>query len=443
MLATLTSLLSTYGYGLVFGLILLESAGFPLPGETMLVIAAASAANGHLSIIGVILSAALGAILGDLGGYWFGRKGSSAVFKRILGESYEEHLTKGRAFFIRYGPASVFLARFVPVVRVIAANLAGVSAMPFQTFSFYNAAGGLAWAIAMGCLGYFFGSNLPVLESLMRRFGMGLVISIGILSFAIWTTRLLISNEYKSTLVLERITKRVKFAWPKEWASNLISVNQQRLILFFGGLLLAFFFGWIFGVLAEDVIMKDSIKIYDAGISLWLLANATEDSSEFFFAVTQLGSLWIIGFGSLAVSAWLILRKRWSALIILVTSVCGGILLNLLLKYMFLRERPDFPNAFYSESGYSFPSDHAMLSVLFYGITAYLLIIATKKWKWKVSLAIGAFTLILLIGFSRMALGVHYLTDVLGGWSAGLTWLIACIIMYHYAEDLFHPSLKN
>jgi undecaprenyl-diphosphatase len=436
VLAALTSLLSTYGYGLVFGLILLESAGLPLPGETMLVIAAASAASGHLSVSGVVLSAALGAILGDMGGYWIGRKGGSIILKRILGIAYEEHLVKGQAFFMRYGAASIFLARFVPVVRVIAANLAGISAMRFQTFSLYNAAGGLAWATVMGSIGYFFGSNLPFLESLMRRFGIGLVISIVILSFAIWTARLLIRNESKSAIALEHFTRRIKFAKLQDWLMKRFSVNQQRLVFLVGGLLLAIFFGWMFGALAEDVIMKDSITIYDAGISRWLLARATEDSSEFFFAITQLAGLWAIGFGCIALSTWLIFRKKWAALMTLAASVGGGILLNLILKNSFLRQRPDFANAFYHESGYSFPSGHAMMSVLFYGMTAYLLINAIKNWKWQVSLSVGAFTLILLIGLSRIALGVHYLTDVLGGWSAGLTWLIACIIML---ETSFYP----
>jgi membrane protein DedA with SNARE-associated domain/membrane-associated phospholipid phosphatase len=439
MLATLTSLLSTYGYGLVFGLILFESAGLPLPGETMLVIAAASAASGHLSLLGVILSAALGAIIGDMGGYWIGRKGGSLIFKLILGTAYEEHLIKGQAFFNRYGAASVFLARFVPVVRVISANLAGISAMQYQTFSFYNAAGGLAWATAVGIIGYFFGRNLPLLELLMRRFGIGLVISIGILSFAIWVARLIIHNESKSALVLECFTQRIKFTSLKDWLMKRFSINQQRLIFFVSGLLLVFFFGWMFGSLAEDVIMKDSITRYDAGLGRWLLAHATEDGSEFFFVVTQLASPWVIGLGSLAVSVFLVLRKQWPSLIALVTSVGGGVLLNMLLKNIFLRQRPDFPNAIYYESGYSFPSGHAMVSMLFYGMTAYLLINATKNWKWRVWLGIGTFTLILLIGFSQIALGVHYLTDILSGWSAGLTWLITCILMQ---ETTFYPSIN-
>jgi membrane protein DedA with SNARE-associated domain len=89
MLIALTGLVSTYGYWLVFGLILLEGFGFPLPGETMLIVAGAYAATGHLSIAGVILAGLLGAILGDVGGYWIGHSGGVALMDRILGSRYE------------------------------------------------------------------------------------------------------------------------------------------------------------------------------------------------------------------------------------------------------------------------------------------------------------------------------------------------------------------
>jgi len=440
VLDILTSFLSTYGYLLVFGLILLESAGLPLPGETMLVIASASAANGNLSIVGVVISAALGAIIGDMGGYWFGRTGGSYILKIVMGNSYDKHLIKGQAFFNRYGAASVFLARFVPVVRIISANFAGITAMQFQVFSLYNAAGGLAWATVMGSIGYFFGKNLPLLESIMKRLGMGVIISIGILFLAIWVTRILIHNETQSIAILERILAQIKNRINQIWLTNRFNINQQRLLYFVTGLLLILFFGWVFGSLAEDVSRKDSLTNYDVVIGSWFLAHATEDSSEFFFGITQLASLWVIGLGSLTLSAWLIIRKNWTEFFTTLTSIGGGILLNLLLKNIFLRQRPDFPNAFYHESGYSFPSGHAMMSVLFYGIMSYLVIKIIKGWKWKVSMTIGALTLILLIGLSRIALGVHYLTDVLGGWSAGLTWLITCILLF---ETSLYPQTQS
>jgi membrane protein DedA with SNARE-associated domain len=127
MLNGLTTLLIPYSYGLVFFLILLESAGLPLPGETLLVLAATLASKGHLSIVSVILSASLGAILGDMGGYWIGRRGGAVLLKRILGKNYERHIAKGRTFFERYGAGAVFLARFVPGIRVVGANLAGIT----------------------------------------------------------------------------------------------------------------------------------------------------------------------------------------------------------------------------------------------------------------------------------------------------------------------------
>jgi membrane-associated phospholipid phosphatase len=117
-------------------------------------------------------------------------------------------------------------------------------------------------------------------------------------------------------------------------------------------------------------------------------------------------------------------------LVALLTSVGGGILLNVLLKNIFLRPRPNFVNALYHETGYSFPSGHSMMSVLFYGMAAYLLANQLKTWKWRVWLGTSAFTLSMLIGISRLALGVHFLTDVLGGWGAGVTWLMACVIVY-------------
>ncbi len=187
-------LLLNYGYGLVFILILLESAGFPLPGETMFVLAAAYAATGHLSIQGVILSAALGAIVGDMGGYWIGRGSGGAILARVSGRHYEKHLQRGRVFFGRYGPGAVFLARFVPVVRVVSANLAGITNMNFKTFSLFNAAGGIVWALLTGGAGYLFGNNLPQLEAILRRIGFGAAAGVGLVVFIIWVGRIIFNK---------------------------------------------------------------------------------------------------------------------------------------------------------------------------------------------------------------------------------------------------------
>ena len=434
MLIELTSLLIPYGYSLVFILMLLESAGLPLPGETMLMLSAAFASSGRLSIFGVIISAALGAILGDMGGYWIGRRGGAAILKRILGRHYEAHLIKGRAFFNRYGPGAVFLARFVPVVRVVGANLAGMTEMPFSKFALFNIAGGITWAVMMGSLGYFFGNNLSHIEGLLHRLGVGLLIAIGLIAVAIWISRQLTSREADARYKLDYIKQRLGLQRLQIWLMSKFHHNRSLVLMPGGGLLLAGFAGWTFGALSEDILARDSMTLYDAGVSRWLLSLATEDSSQFFYLITLLGGPWFITVASLLISTWLAWRKQWLQLGALIFSVGGGALINELLKNIFLRPRPDFSNAFYNESGYSFPSGHAMLSVLFYGMTAYLIATQVLSWKTQIRLGVTAFTISMMIGFSRIFLGVHYLTDVLGSWAAGVVWLIVCITALRLAQ---------
>ncbi len=428
MLTGLTPLLTPYGYFLVFLLILVESAGLPLPGESLLILASAFASSGHLSLFGVIISAVLGAILGDMGGYWIGRRGGPVVLRRILGSQYDEHLTRGRAFFERHGAWAVFLARFVPVVRVVGANLAGITEMPFSTFTLFNAAGGLAWAVTMGSLGYIFGNNLPYLESVLRRLGAGVFIAVCTIALAIWVSRQISSHEAEVRICQNHIKEALGLQRFQTWLLNQYKSNQIIVMNLSLGLFLAIFSGWMFGALAEDVLSRDSMTLYDAGISRWILNLATEDGSQFFYWITLLGSTWFIAIASLLMSAWLVWRKQWLQVATFILSVGGGVLLNILLKNFFLRPRPDFPNAFYHESGYSFPSGHAMVSILFYGMTAYLIASQIPSWRTKIRLGITALTLSLLIGFSRIFLGVHYLTDVLGGWAAGFVWVATCII---------------
>lgn len=433
MLTTLTGLVSTYGYWLVFGLIVLEGFGLPLPGETMLIAAGAYAAGGHLSLLSVILAGLLGAIAGDIGGYWIGRSGVATLMARISADRYESHLERGQTFFDRYGPAAVLFARFVPVVRVIAANLAGITKMRFDLFSLFDVIGGILWAAIMGGLGYFFGNNLPLLDKYLQRFGWGVLIVVAFLALVVWTARRVARNENKIRQLLNAAKKRLGLMRLKKFVIQHLRIPGGQAATILAGFATAILAGWLFGAMAEDVLMKDSMTLYDVGIGQWFLAHATEDSSQFFFAVTQLGGTLAVASGSLLLVGWFLWKKKAARLIALFTSVGGGILLNILLKNIFLRPRPDFVNAFYHETGYSFPSGHSMMSVLFYGMTAYLLAQEIKSWQWRVWLGTGAFTLALLIGLSRLALGVHFLTDVLGGWGAGTMWLMTCVVFYEMA----------
>ncbi|HZS89087.1 MAG TPA: DedA family protein [Chloroflexota bacterium] len=159
----LTHLLAVYGYWVVLLVVAAESMGLPVPGETTLLSAAVYAGlSGQLSIALVITAAAAGAILGDNAGYLVGRTVGERVLGRLgrpTGRSGRA-LVVGRYLFGRHGGKAVFLGRFVAVLRIFAALLAGATKMPWRRFVLYNAAGGLLWASVMGLLGYALGSSV-------------------------------------------------------------------------------------------------------------------------------------------------------------------------------------------------------------------------------------------------------------------------------------------
>jgi undecaprenyl-diphosphatase len=142
------------GYPVLFALILGESAGIPLPGETALLTAGVLAGAGRLSlplVIGVAIGAA---VSGDTLGYWLGRRGGRAVLtRRGPFAAFRAHaLERGERFFERHGAKTVFLGRFVPGVRVVAAVLAGAGAMPWPRFALYNLSGAFVWAATVASL---------------------------------------------------------------------------------------------------------------------------------------------------------------------------------------------------------------------------------------------------------------------------------------------------
>ena len=161
--AVVTHILTTYGYYAVFLAIMMESAGIPMPGETILVSAAIYCSTKHqLDIRLVILAAALGAIVGDNIGYWVGREFGPSILKR-WGPRVGLDLRKqklGQYLFGRYGGAIVFFGRFVAMLRAFAALLAGVNRLRPATFFAYNAAGGITWATLFGLGGYLLGKGI-------------------------------------------------------------------------------------------------------------------------------------------------------------------------------------------------------------------------------------------------------------------------------------------
>lgn len=173
--------------------ILIESAGIPFPGETMLLAVAAYAAAGHLDIRIVALVGWLGAVIGADFGYTAGYLGGRPFVERFgrIFRLNTGHLAQTELFFSRHGDWSIVLARFVLGLRTWFSVLAGMSRMPFWRFQLFSAVGGLAWAIVVSTVGYLLGNNFGLVEKVVRDAGLGglAVVVLAGLSFWWWRRR--------------------------------------------------------------------------------------------------------------------------------------------------------------------------------------------------------------------------------------------------------------
>jgi membrane-associated phospholipid phosphatase len=196
-------------------------------------------------------------------------------------------------------------------------------------------------------------------------------------------------------------------------------------------------FTFLFAEIAEDL-KENELEAFDHAIINFVQSFINDQLTALMFAVTFLGSVKFLVFLAAAGGVILVVYKKWALSVFLLAGAGGGALFNWLLKWIFKRERPDILPLL-TESGFSFPSGHSMGSFIFYGASAYILVHLFSQISLKLLSVLANVVIILLIGLSRIYLGVHYPSDVIGGFLAGGAWLAACIIifrLYEYRKDL-------
>jgi membrane protein DedA with SNARE-associated domain/membrane-associated phospholipid phosphatase len=433
-------LLETYGYLAVLVLVGLESLGLPLPGETALLTASAYAAAGHLSIVAVVAAAAIGALLGDAGAYWIGRTGGIALLRRYgrLLRVDDGRLERAERFYQRHGGKTVFFGRFVSLLRSVAALLAGVARMPYGRFTLYNVAGGICWATLVGALGYAFGRQLPLLRHTLGQVGALLGLLIALLAVIAGVGPWLVhhAGDLVGTLIraIGRAgqlapVRRTRERYPRVWAfvSRRFASGEYLGLHLTIGMVLSLAALWLFAGIAEDVVHHDPITQFDVTLASLLHQHATATTTELAKGITRLGSPVTIAVWGLMAAVLLLIRKEYLTAGGWVAALLGGGLLDGMLKQIFQRPRPTWDVPILVSRGFSFPSGHAMGSLVAYGMLAYLVWRGLEHTRARVALAGCTLVLVLLIGLSRMYLGVHYFSDVIAGYAAGTVWLAACI----------------
>jgi len=210
---------------------------------------------------------------------------------------------------------------------------------------------------------------------------------------------------------------RARFTFKSELGLHLTLI----VVLFVGAI-------WLFGGVAEDVVTGDPLVRLDVKIADWFHARTSPHLTRFMLVVTDAHGTQAMSFMTAALALYLGLRRQWYWLLTLVFVAPGGMLISVLLKRLFMRNRPDLDDPILTLVSYSFPSGHVTGATLFYGFLAAYLASSVRSWRWQVLLVFSAGALILLVGLTRIYLGVHYFSDVIAAAAGGTAWLALCLV---------------
>jgi len=197
---------------------------------------------------------------------------------------------------------------------------------------------------------------------------------------------------------------------------------------------------WLLVELADEVLEGDT-QAYDE----WVLQRlrSPDDPADpigppwfdgLWRDVTALGSASVLVLVTLAGAGYLLMGKRYRTLALLLVVTLGGMTISFSMKALFARPRPEFISSLEHVASPSFPSGHSMLSAVVYLTLGTLLARTSNRWRYKIYFLTMALLLTLLVGISRVYLGVHYPTDVLAGWSAGLIWALTCWLIAYLLQ---------
>ncbi len=195
---------------------------------------------------------------------------------------------------------------------------------------------------------------------------------------------------------------------------------------------------WLFGGITEDVIHEDPLTVVDRVIAGWFEMYSVPELKRVMLSISQVHNTIPITAIGVAMAVFLAWKRQWTWLVGLTTVVPGGMLLNVATKEIIARPRPHLRDLAIALTSYSFPSGHAAAATLLYGFVAVYLIAHIRAWRWRVMIALVAFFLIVMVGFSRVYLRLHYLSDVLAGIAESVAWLALCLT----AMDTFRQRAR-
>lgn len=419
--------------------------GILYPGGFLVVFAGFLAANGKGDIITIAIVSALGSFAGDLLSYVIGARAGGAIMQRPWFKRRENLLQKGQLYFAAHGGKSVFVGRFVGFLRPFIPFIAGSARMSPIGFTLYALVSAVLWGITTPGLGYIFGASWQMVQVWSGRFSLLFLLLAVLFALNALFWRYLVP-------VLGKIAKKCGAKIAAYWQNLLRAAAVQSFcrnhphlwhflcqrfsaghasgILLTIGLTISALFAVLFAWFGRSIHLPGGLTRLDQR-TYELLAVLHHPWTDLFFAtLTWLGNApAMIILGSFALFALIINNRDFSALV-LIFGMAGGELFAVMAKIFFARPRPVPLFSELEISGASFPSVHAFSALLFYGLMVYFLIDTTRNLRGaRIALLLFGSFIVLLVGFSRIYLGVHWISDVLAGFTLAALWLTFLITL--------------
>lgn len=431
LVSYLTGLISSVGslaYLIIGAVSTAESVAFVgllIPSTAVLGFAGFLAAQGALNPWLLLIVATIGSIMGDCFSFYIGRRGG-LLFRPENKLFKLRYLEKGEAFFKKYGDKSVFLAHFISPLRPTIPFVAGLLRMRVRTFFAYDIASALLGCAFYIGLGYFFGHAANEAE---RTFGKTEWILIGAAII------LLAGYFFKRHLVRygREIISGIRLLFgPLVRVFLAHHVRLQKFVESRKRSLFSLTFGFCFSIvilLSITILTKKITIIFDPGllgdydlkIAQWFYRHRSRGLAQVLFVITFLGSTKAVAVITAIISGLLIKYRKHVHIISLWVAMIGAAGMVWFTKHWILRSRPE--TAFYAETGFSFPSGHAMGAEVLYGWIIFYTFVGSNSWSRKMNVLFACSMMMLLMSFTRLYLGVHYLSDVITGFIVGLLWL--------------------
>lgn len=422
-----------WGYLAVFLVALGESlavVGLFMPGTVINFAFGALVGTGALALWPTLIWAAIGAVIGDGLSYWLGWHYRDRLRTFWPFSRYPQLMARGEDFFHRHGGKSVLLGRFVGPVRPFVPVVAGMLLMPARRFLSVNIVSALLWAPAYILPGVVFGASLGLAAEVTGRLVVLAAGIIALLWLAIWLVYRIYGSLAPRTEAIIDTLLRWGRAHPYlgRYITALVDPQQPeaRSLTLIGLVLVAIAWGIV--TTAQRLALDQPLLQLDRNLYHLLQDLRTPWGDHLMVALSALGDGAVQAALGTAVLIWLLWQRLWLAAGHWVAAIGFGLAANGLLKQSLQLPRPA-AGLYEGVLAYGFPSLHATLAAVVYGFLSVLIARElSPRWRWPCHAV--AVVLISAVGVSRLYLGAHWLSDVLGGILLGLAWVVALGLAY-------------